>query len=319
MRTSRRVACFLVPVVAAAAAAAGVAPESAAHTPRGEVLRVMSFNVWLGGSRVDDGLGKQVAAIRRHRADVVALQETAGHSARDIAGELGWDYYQAEQDDGDLGIVSRFPITGPVVTTRAAAGVRLRLGDGRQVEVWTAHLWYEPYGPWDACFRKVPVRELLRGEEHRADEAREIAAELAPRIAAGGTVVLAGDFNAPSHLDWTKATRQRHCGYGPVPWPATKTVQEAGLTDSFRQVHPDPGAVPGNTWSPVTPVHDGSVGPEGAPEPQDRIDYIHYAGPALRAVDSRTVVDGRPRPFPDVWDNLWPSDHAAVLTTFRTS
>ena len=30
-----------------------------------------------------------------------------------------------------------------------------------------------------------------------------------------------GDMNTPSHLDWTEATRSRHCGWT-YDWPATR-------------------------------------------------------------------------------------------------
>lgn len=33
-------------------------------------------------------------------------------------------------------------------------------------------------------------------------------------------------------------------------------------------------------------------------------------------LDSRVVVSGAVRAWPEVADNVWPSDHAAVLTTF---
>jgi endonuclease/exonuclease/phosphatase family metal-dependent hydrolase len=116
----------------------------------------------------------------------------------------------------------------------------------------------------------------------------------------GVPVVLVGDFNCPSHLDWPD-----------VVWPVTKAAEEAGFADSYREAHPDPAAAPGHTWSPIHAVHeDGS----GRPEPQDRIDYVLHRGLTVR--DARTVVTGSPHPWPDVTDNDWPSDHAAVVTTF---
>lgn len=112
--------------------------------------------------------------------------------------------------------------------------------------------------------------------------------------------VLVGDFNSPSHLDRPD-----------VEWPVTKAAEEAGLRDSYREAHPDPIAHPGHTWSPVHPLHeDGSR----RPEPQDRIDFVLHRG--LRVLDSETCVSGHPRPWPDVEHNEWPSDHAAVITTF---
>ncbi|MBC6463804.1 hydrolase, partial [Actinomadura sp. HBU206391] len=87
----------------------------------------------------------------------------------------------------------------------------------------------------------------------------------------------------------------------------------AGLRDSYRAAHPDPVRDPGVTWSPIHAEHeDGS----GRAEPQDRIDYILYAGAGLDVLHSTTCVSGSPRRYPDVEDNEWPSDHAAVITTF---
>lgn len=126
-------------------------------------------------------------------------------------------------------------------------------------------------------------------------------------------VLLVGDFNTPSHLDWTAATKDSLCGYGPVERPATKIIEDAGMKDSYRVAHPDPKAVPGDTWSPIYPRHDGST---GEPESQDRIDYVGYAGGKLSVKDSTAFTDGAVRPVPNHKNNVWPTDHAAVLTTF---
>ncbi|MEV4251374.1 endonuclease/exonuclease/phosphatase family protein, partial [Streptosporangium canum] len=58
--------------------------------------------------------------------------------------------------------------------------------------------------------------------------------------------------------------------------------------------------------------HDGH---KGEPEPQDRIDFVHYKGD-LKVKSSDAVAEGTPAPIPNHRDNAWTSDHAAVLTTF---
>jgi endonuclease/exonuclease/phosphatase family metal-dependent hydrolase len=59
-------------------------------------------------------------------------------------------------------------------------------------------------------------------------------------------VIVAGDFNTPSHLDWTTSTKDMHCGWQ-YDWPTTKLLtDEASMIDSFRAVHPDPKLEPGN-------------------------------------------------------------------------
>jgi hypothetical protein len=63
-------------------------------------------------------------------------------------------------------------------------------------------------------------------------------------------------------------------------------------------------------------VHTWNEDDRSRREPQDRIDYVLHNGHGLEVLDSRTIVTGTPRDWPDVAGNDWPSDHAAVLTTF---
>lgn len=77
-----------------------------------------------------------------------------------------------------------------------------------------------------------------------------------------------------------------------------KLVESVGLKDAFRRLYPDPLRDPGHTWSPGVHVTFDSIAqsslrlptvapfqnaaqPPGTwqysiPEPQDRIDLIHY-------------------------------------------
>ncbi|MGW5096893.1 HAD-IA family hydrolase [Streptomyces nodosus] len=264
-------------------------------------LRVMSWNLWLGGSKVDDHRAKQLKTVLETGVDVVALQETGGTAAEELAEALGWHHHRAGEN---LGVISRYPITArfgdPEVGFYGAAGVRLRIGPGREIDVWTAHLHYTPYGPYEAAFDGLGAAELIAHEGVRLAQMRDALRRIGESAEESVPLVLAGDFNCPSHLDRTE-----------VDWPVTRAAEEAGLRDSFREAYPDPAAHPGHTWSPIHPVHeDGS----GRPEPQDRIDYVLHRG--LVVLDSRTHVSGTPRPWPDVFGNDWPSDHAAVITTF---
>ncbi|MCH0539851.1 HAD-IA family hydrolase [Streptomyces sp. MUM 203J] len=282
-------------------------------------LRVMSWNLWHGGRYVDDARAKQVKALLAADVDVVGLQETDAVAARELAEALGWEHHQAGTG---LAVLSRHPVVAraeaPGLGFYGGLGVRVRLEEGREVSVWTAHLDHTPYGPYEACFDRLPVPELLDHEEAsgRLGRMRGVLAAMGEDLAAaqdGAPVVLTGDLNVPSHLDWTPDTAPLHGGHGPVPWPVTRLAEEAGLLDSYRVAHPDPRRAPGFTWSPVHDEHeDGS----GRPEPQDRIDYVLYAGARLRVLGSETYAAGDVRPWPRVKTNDWPSDHAAVITTF---
>ncbi|MFJ3671659.1 HAD-IA family hydrolase [Streptomyces sp. NPDC090106] len=256
-------------------------------------LRVMTWNLWYGGTKVRDHRAKQLQVVAETGADVIGLQETYGSAAGELAEALGWHHHRAGKN---LGVISRHPITAvlgdPDVGFYGAAGVRVDTGCG-EVDVWTVHLDYEDYGPY------VTDGDPTAHEGVRLAQMRDTLARIDATATADVPVVLVGDFNCPSHLDRPD-----------TPWPVTRAAEEAGFADSYREAHPDPVRDPGHTWSPVHDEHEDG----GRPEPQDRIDFVLHRG--LRVLDSRTHVSGTPRNWPDVEDNAWPSDHAAVITAF---
>ena len=136
---------------------------------------------------------------------------------------------------------------------------------------------------------------------------------LPPLAAAGIPVVLTGDFNSPSHLDWTaavSAVRPVEAPY-PIDWPVAHALADAGFTDSYREVHPDPVADPGFTWTPGYPRERKGV------EVHDRIDWVLHAGPsrpwpARSSAKSAYAGTG-------IAVDPWPSDHRGVVSTLRVT
>lgn len=286
-------------------------------------VKAMSWNLWHGGSQVSGGREKQLKFLLDRDVDVVGLQETSSTSAMELATALGWDYFQA---GADMGIISRYPIIsrGPLPSQSGLAGInaKIRFDETHALSIWNAHLGYTPYGPYDACFSNRNTSQLLRREADsgRTGQIAAIVQAMNADLQASGTtpVLLTGDFNAPSHLDYTAAAAGRHCGRSNIAWPTSVAPAQAGLTDSFRVANPNPVTAPGDTWSPIFKTFTGGYGYDshiGEPEPQDRIDFVHFAG-NLTVVDSRAVVEGTPAPAPGHQNNAWTSDHAAVLTTF---
>ncbi|ROT40937.1 endonuclease/exonuclease/phosphatase family [Sodiomyces alkalinus F11] len=294
-------------------------PVRPAGAPLVETLRVLSFNMRMGGTRVNGYHEKQTRFLLESNVDIVGLQEdqNGGRHAERLAKALGWHRWSSP---GSVGVLSRYPVAeayGQVVGGNSA-GVRIALdGPSQQVNVWVVHLGYTPYGPYDFCFDGMDVDTVLGREavSGRTPQITNTLAAMQSQLDAAHKVpvLLLGDFNAPSHLDWTEALREKNCGFADVPWPTSVKPAEAGLVDSFRAANPDPVAVPGISWSPLFPFHDGAT---GRPEPQDRIDFIYHKG-SLTVVNSKDVVVGEPRPYPYHRDNEWTSDHAAMLTSYK--
>lgn len=273
-------------------------------------VNVMTYNLWVGGN-----VDKNLEAIIRSGADVIGLQETIGVRAREHAEALGW---HSAQSGGSVGVLSKYPI---VETLNAGSGIGARVQISadplQEIVVWSCHLSAFPYGPYDACFDGESTEVLLEREttSGRLPQVRQILDRMENAIAAADTtpVFLVGDFNTPSHLDWTAATAESHCEYT-VAWPVTLAVSEAGLQDAYRVANPDPAAKPGNTWSPIYSLRD-SVGPEE--EPQDRIDMIHFAGTGVTVDSSEVfVLPGTLEDAPNNGGNAWASDHASVVSQF---
>ncbi|MFF7634452.1 endonuclease/exonuclease/phosphatase family protein [Kitasatospora sp. NPDC008050] len=273
--------------------------------PKGkQTLKVASWNLWDAGTHSTDGFEKQLRVILTQGWDVVGLQETAGGNAQRLADALGWFAYQSA---GSVGVLSRYPLTDitPVTAALPAAGVTVQLPTGPGIRLWTAHLDENSYGPYAIQDGRTPA-EVIAAETASVRYQQAQALVAAIRAENKGPVILAGEFSSPSHLDWTAATRG-----SALAWPVSEAFQAAGLTDSFREDHPDPAKTPGTTWSPTRKARGSK------PEPQDRIDYVLYADTGrIELREAHVIATGWPAADPNTAANGWPSDTAAAVATF---
>lgn len=278
-------------------------------------VKIMTLNTWLGGEAVHDGVSKLARAVSFSGADIVGFQETPD-PAEAVAKQLGWHYCQNNEGCGNCSIISKYPIVESFYLDEVSAvGAHIELPSVQRIVAVSTHLYYDPYGPYWALFDGKPVDEIIAMERAVRGKEIEIVLKALGSLAAADTpLFLMGDFNAPSHLDWTEATRAAHNDYS-IEWPVSRKVEEAGFLDSYRVIHPDPEAMPGNTWSTVhTPEHPWGENPF---EPQDRIDFVYYHGSGVAVTASEVFVTGEPSGFGSHERNEWPSDHAAVLSTFH--
>jgi hypothetical protein len=182
------------------------------------------------------------------------------------------------------------------------------------------HLDSVRYGPFR--MQKGATARWLEDNERltRLSNLRHHLSALPPLAAQGYPVFLGGDFNAPSHLDYTPqnvAVMAAVRGAGKVfelDWPVSRALHDAGFRDSYRDVHPDPVAKPGLTWWADKPWRPGGYYPKTVVK--DRIDFIYSAGPA-KTLNSRVV--GEPGSDADIVIAPWVSDHRAVVSSFEVT
>ena len=291
-----------------------ISSRAAAEEP--VTLRVMTFNVWYGGDQVN--LFKVGEAIRAAEADIVGVQEADGNLER-IAELSGLPHVDPRRR-----LLSRWPIFDSGLGVRTEQGASLysttgldldalhawvMVSPGKVVAVSNVHLSSDPSG-LEVARTGAKLPEVLELERNtRAAEAKPLTV-LGKVAAHGAPVFLTGDFNTPSHLDWTEAAKRARpdIPYA-VQWPATKVLADAGLRDSYREAYPDPVARPGITWTPGTPH------PIQPPSPgRDRIDLVLTAG-RTRTLASK-IVGETGGPDVDIEIASWPTDHRAVVSTF---
>lgn len=282
-------------------------------------LAVMTYNLWGQWGNMNNGYQKGIHSIIESGADIVGMQESNTSNAQQVATDLGW--FRAASGTGSAQIVSRYPIV-ETYTSGIAVGARIRLATSpvRDIIVFNCHLDYQYYGPYAARQTGATAASVLQ-EENRSQRAVQIAAILQGMqsyLAQADSipVFFTGDFNAPSHLDWTPATAASHGGVGNVAWPASTAVEASGLEDSFRAYHPDPVEFPGNSWSSI---HKQT-------EAQDRIDFVYHKGASLHLLRSimfatkiEETVGAWGQSTAPTANNTWPSDHYSFVSTYAVA
>ncbi len=270
----------------------------------------MTLNIWRGGeaAAADPARSRRwtAAALRAARADVVAVQETDARTPA-YADELGLRWCR---QGPRTGVPSALGIT----RVRPDGHVTVRLPSGRDLHVLNVHLPPAPYQPYQLAGipyeggRRIhtaaeAIDEALRA---RGEETARIVTALRRLVAGDAAVVLTGDFNEPSHLDWTARAADAGVHALEVAWPASTTLAAIGMTDAYRRVFPDEVRRRGDTWT-ARPRRR---------EVADRIDRIYYAGPITPIA---AAVVGEDAEHADVVVTPWPSDHRGVVVTFTAA
>ncbi len=294
-------------------------------TEKPERVKVLGWNLLHAGNDVEGGPEKILALIRKTKADICLLQEAYDidggrpHAGAWLAGELGWNYYQGGKKKHHLCVLTHFPILQDYFYhSHYGLGARLDLGEGREVVAYSTWIDYRHTVDWGLKENPdISDEDLLKREATRQAQTKDILGYLKEQghLSAKYPVLVGGDWNCPSHLDWTEETEAAMpLSRRALPLPSSLEMEKAGFSDCFRAVYPDPVKVPGNTWSPMYENR-----------PRNRIDRLYVKNPAsgFALVPVAATVIPEEGEYEDNSipheKRAFPSDHAAVLIEFEVS
>jgi hypothetical protein len=316
-------------------------------------LKVLQMNIWAEGTKVEGGYDAIVEEIVRLKPDVVLLSEVRNYNnvmfisrLKNSLKEKGQIYY-GDNSDTDVGIISKYPITEQCVlypldddsgsVLKAEIWVK-----NKRVIIYSVHLDYKNY----ACYlprgydgitwgkMKSPITDVAMIEKMNKDSKRDEEINCVISDAAwldSDLIIIGGDFNEPSYLDWREDTRNFWDHRGVViDWDCSILLEKASFTDSYRLKYPNPVTHPGFTFpsdNPSVPVNQLAWAPDA--DERDRIDYIYFKssgksklvdvvilGPNSSIIRGQRCKETSKDKF-ILPKNIWPTDHKAIVATFK--
>jgi len=328
------------------------------HAKKDVRFSVFQLNLWHCGTKVPNGYQGIVDVVDEVNADIVFLCEVNNSKTfiptliNDLE-KRGKHYYGDTLGLG-VGILSKFKPDAiekccvvPGDEHRAMAKARIEI-QGKPFCFYSCHLDYKNYecymprGYSGTTWQKIekPITEeaiVLAANRlsYRDESIRAFIQDAQKERDNGYSVILGGDFNEPSHLDWATDTKDLFDHNGAViNWDCSKMLYEAGYRDAYRERYPDAVNYPGFTFPAGNKLAEEAKlerlawAPEA--DERDRIDFIYYffqspsvtlekstlVGPVETVLRNRIVNRDTKDKFLTP-KGIWPTDHKGNLAVFK--
>ena len=322
-------------------------------TSQGQELSVLQFNIWQEGTEVHNGFNAIVDNIIKVNPDMVTFSEVRNYNNVDfithIIAELdkkGFTYYGESSED--TGIIAKHPIIDqkyvyPLENDHGSIIKAVIKIKNKTIALYSAHLDYQDYAcylprgydgrTWQKIEKPITDPELILAanrKSRRLEAVQKLIEDAKREIQQNHIVIIGGDFNEPSHLDWQEKTKDLWDHNGAVvEWDCSKALYKKGFKDTYREYYPNPVTHPGFTFpsdNPDAPVSKLTWAPDA--DERERIDFIYYypsknitlidaaiVGPISSIVRSKRVEEQTSDSF-IIPDGVWPTDHKAALSKF---
>lgn len=319
-------------------------------------FKVFQLNIWHEGNVVPKGYDAIVDEIIDKDAEIVLLSEVNNKDGVDFVSKLlqdlkakGHRYYGISNERTvDVATISKYPIleqnTLYEKENRLGQVLKTKINiHNHPIIVYSLHLDYTNYACYlprgydGVTWKKMeqPITDveqiIVANRKSKRDEAiRDLIADAA-KEPKKYSIIVGGDFNEPSHLDWVEGNKNLYDRRGAViAWDCSVMLYAADFKDAFRVVYPNPLSHPGFTYpsfNPDAPISKLAWAPEA--DDRDRIDYIYYKSDSkklklqdIKIVGPSSTLRYAKKQEKDSEDQfmlpkaVWPTDHKGLLTTF---
>lgn len=290
-------------------------------------IRILTLNVlnsierkgwneynWSGNDGKTRGQ-KVVDVILQSEADIVCVQEYV-HNNEWLKDELerttgsNWNIRILPRN---CAIISKYPILphGNMFLTP------VKISDCKIINVISAHQYvytYVPYALQGGQTVEEACREAIR--VNHTGYWKAMVEEIVMAQNKEEIVILAGDFNEPSHLDYSVKSKNK--GYVKSEYllgmMSNVLLDDMHMKDVWNEKRKKEGldecTLRGITWSPTTWEYKRGVD-------DHRIDFIYYTANGISFIDAKLIGETPVIEIPgdkvDLTIDRWPSDHRGVL------
>lgn len=325
-------------------------------TEKNDTLKVLQLNLWGQGETVPNGVKGIVDIIDQTDPDIVFLCEIFSQKEKHfmdyLTSELkkrGKQYY-GENLKQTMGVLSKIKMDevsscftladksrpNPVCKATISLGAKKLIAYSVHWD-WTHYECYLPRGYSGTTWKKLPepvsnADSILAANRvsFRDEGVKALLEDAGKEIEKGNLVILGGDFNEPSHLDWQQNTKDMRNHNGLViNWDCSVLLYDAGFKDVYREIYPDAVTHPGFTFPAGN--RDADLNklvwlPDR--DERDRIDFIYYypdpslslenaviVGPSQNILKGEIIENDSEDQFIKP-TGTWPSDHKGIFSTF---
>jgi exonuclease III len=180
----------------------------------------MAWNILHGGNDIENGPENVARIIKEINPDIILMVETYG-SGPYIAKQNGYNFHlvakegtKLDDKNINLSIFSKFPFGERIDTEYPffLGGIEV-IVNNKKIRFFSNWFHYQPWNNKPENMGKT-VEELLEWEktEHRYNMIQKVLPYLKKHAMESDSipVIVGGDMNSPSHLDWGKKTKKIH-------------------------------------------------------------------------------------------------------------